>query len=542
MKYPIGIQDFAKLIEGGFVYVDKTDLVYKLAAEGRVYFLSRPRRFGKSLLLSTLRYYFLGRRDLFKGLAIEQLETEWVEYPVFHFSFGTSNYNQPGTLDVVINKQLSDFEKIYGKDPQLQDFGLRLKDLVKAAHEKTGHRAVVLIDEYDKPILDALEQDYQVTDSMGNRMGLEDYNRNVLKGFYGVFKDADEDLQFVFLTGVTKFSQVSVFSGFNQPIDISMAGEFESLCGITKEELLAVFEKPIQELSQKLGTSYEETVSRLKKKYDGYHFGEEMIDIFNPFSILNCLKFKKMSDYWFASGTPGYLMRLLARHGEHINELVGRYYDATQFIDYKANSEQPLPMIYQSGYLTIKEFHHDDNSYLLDFPNEEVRTGFIAMMASGYFKESSNQSSWILDVSRAFRQADTAKVERYMTSLLSSVSYRMQRKDNPMECERYFQYTFYLIIQMIGFYNTTVEKETSEGRIDCVVECPEYVYLIEFKLNGSAEEALAQIEAKGYAKPYVADPRRVIAIGINFSSEKGTIDGFLTKSPHPASPKGGEMG
>ena len=542
MKYPIGIQDFAKLIEGGFVYVDKTDLVYKLAAEGRVYFLSRPRRFGKSLLLSTLRYYFLGRRDLFKGLAIEQLETEWVEYPVFHFSFGTSNYNQPGTLDVVINKQLSDFEKIYGKDPQLQDFGLRLKDLVKAAHEKTGHRAVVLIDEYDKPILDALEQDYQVTDSMGNRMGLEDYNRNVLKGFYGVFKDADEDLQFVFLTGVTKFSQVSVFSGFNQPIDISMAGEFESLCGITKEELLAVFEQPIQELSQKLGTSYEETVSRLKKKYDGYHFGEEMIDIFNPFSILNCLKFKKMSDYWFSSGTPGYLMRLLARHGEHINELVGRYYDATQFIDYKANSEQPLPMIYQSGYLTIKEFHHDDNSYLLDFPNEEVRTGFIAMMASGYFKESSNQSSWILDVSRAFRQADTAKVERYMTSLLSSVSYRMQRKDNPMECERYFQYTFYLIIQMIGFYNTTVEKETSEGRIDCVVECPEYVYLIEFKLNGSAEEALAQIEAKGYAKPYVADPRRVIAIGINFSSEKGTIDGFLTKSPHPASPKGGEMG
>ena len=542
MKYPIGIQDFAKLIEGGFVYVDKTDLVYKLAAEGRVYFLSRPRRFGKSLLLSTLRYYFLGRRDLFKGLAIEQLETEWVEYPVFHFSFGTSNYNQPGTLDVVINKQLSDFEKIYGKDPQLQDFGLRLKDLVKAAHEKTGHRAVVLIDEYDKPILDALEQDYQVTDSMGNRMGLEDYNRNVLKGFYGVFKDADEDLQFVFLTGVTKFSQVSVFSGFNQPIDISMAGEFESLCGITKEELLSVFEKPIQELSQKLGTSYEETVSRLKKKYDGYHFGEEMIDIFNPFSILNCLKFKKMSDYWFSSGTPGYLMRLLARHGEHINELVGRYYDATQFIDYKANSEQPLPMIYQSGYLTIKEFHHDDNSYLLDFPNEEVRTGFIAMMASGYFKESSNQSSWILDVSRAFRQADTAKVERYMTSLLSSVSYRMQRKENPMECERYFQYTFYLIIQMIGFYNTTVEKETSEGRIDCVVECPEYVYLIEFKLNGSAEEALAQIEAKGYAKPYVADPRRVIAIGINFSSEKGTIDGFLTKSPHPASPKGGEMG
>ncbi|MGN0222227.1 MAG: AAA family ATPase [Prevotella sp.] len=529
MKYPIGIQSFNQIIEGGYVYVDKTALVYRLATEGKIYFLSRPRRFGKSLLLSTLKYYFLGRKDLFKGLAIDRLETEWLEYPVFHFSFATSNYTQPGTLDTVINKQLSDYEKVYGKDPQLQDFALRLKDLVKAAHGKTGRRAVVLIDEYDKPILDVLELDYYVTDSMGNRIRLEDYNRNVLKGFYGVFKDADEDLQFVFLTGVTKFSQVSVFSGFNQPIDISMVGEFENLCGITEEELLAVFEEPIRELSRKFGISYDETVMSLKKKYDGYHFGEEMIDLFNPFSILNCFKFKKMNDYWFSSGTPGYLMRLLARHDEHINELVGRYYDATQFIDYKANSEQPLPMIYQSGYLTIKDFDRNRNAYLLDFPNEEVRTGFIDMLAAGYFKEEGKPKSWIFDVSDALESGDTQKVERYMTSLLSSVSYRMQRKESPMECERYFQYTFYLIIQMIGFYNAAVEKETSEGRIDCVVECPGYVYLIEFKLDGSAEEALRQIEAKGYAKPYAADRRRVIAVGINFSSGKGTIDGFLTR-------------
>ena len=529
MKYPIGIQDFAKIIEGGYTYVDKSALVYKLATEGFIYFLSRPRRFGKSLLLSTLKYYFLGRKDLFRGLAIEQLETEWLEYPVFHFSFATSNYTQHGTLDTVINKQLADYEKVYGKDPQLEDFGLRLKDLVKAAHLKTGRRAVVLNDEYDKPMLDVLELGYEVTDSMGNRLKLEDYNRNVLKGFYGVFKDADEDLKFVFLTGVTKFSQVSVFSGFNQPTDISMDGEFESLCGITKEELLTVFDESIHELAAKLETSYEETVARLEKKYDGYHFGEEMIGIFNPFSILNCFKMKRLRDFWFASGTPGYLMRLLAKSDEHINELVGRYYDATQFVDYKANSEQPLPMIYQSGYLTIKEYVPNDNTYLLDFPNEEVKTGFIATVASGYFKEGNNQTSWIIEVSHCLRKGDTRKVEKYMTSLLSSVSYRMQRKQDPMECERYFQYTFYLIIQMIGFYNAALEKETSEGRIDCVVECPDYVYIMEFKLDGSAEEALRQIERKGYAKPYAADARQVIAMGINFLSEKGTIDGFLTQ-------------
>ena len=529
MKYPIGIQDFAKIIEGGYTYVDKSALVYKLATEGFVYFLSRPRRFGKSLLLSTLKYYFLGRKDLFRGLAIEQLETEWLEYPVFHFSFATSNYTQHGTLDTVINKQLADYEKVYGKDPQLEDFGLRLKDLVKAAHLKTGRRAVVLIDEYDKPMLDVLELGYEVTDSMGNRLKLEDYNRNVLKGFYGVFKDADEDLKFVFLTGVTKFSQVSVFSGFNQPDDISMHRKYEALCGITTEELLTVFDSSIRELADDLGISHEETVARLKKKYDGYHFSSKMTGIFNPFSILNCFNTLELRDFWFASGTPGYLMRLLAKSDEHINELVGRYYDATQFIDYKANSEQPLPMIYQSGYLTIKEYVPNDNTYLLDFPNEEVKTGFIATVASGYFKEGNNQTSWIIEVSHCLRKGDTRKVEKYMTSLLSSVSYRMQRKQDPMECERYFQYTFYLIIQMIGFYNAALEKETSEGRIDCVVECPHYVYIMEFKLDGSAEEALRQIERKGYAKPYAADARQVIAMGINFSSEKGTIDGFLTQ-------------
>ena len=529
MKYPIGIQDFEKIIEDGYVYVDKTDLVYKLANEGHVYFLSRPRRFGKSLLISTLKYYFQGRKDLFKGLAIDKFEKEWAVYPVFHLSFANGNFTEGKALKQILEDYIAEMETEYGKNPHANTIGGRFASVLKAAHKKVGRRAVVLIDEYDKPLLDVIDLDLQVTDSEGNRMRLEDYNRNLLKGFYSLFKDADEDLQFVMLTGVTKFSQVSVFSGFNQPDDISMNRRYEALCGITKDELLTVFDSSIRELADDLGISYEATVDRLKKKYDGYHFGRRMIDIFNPFSILNCFNTLELRNFWFASGTPTYLVRLLAHSNENINELVGRYYDASLFIDYKADVEKPLPMIYQSGYLTIKDCNIDRNTYCLDFPNEEVRNGFIETLASRYFSESSRPKSWVNDVTDALEKGDTTRFEKLMTSLLSSVTYRFQRKQDPMECERYFQYTFYLIVKMLAFYSMVAEKETSEGRIDCVVECPNYVYIIEFKLNGSAEAALRQIEEKGYAKPYAADSRKLIALGINFSSEKGTIDGFQPK-------------
>ena len=528
MKYPIGIQDFAQIIQDGYVYVDKTDLVYKLATEGKIYFLSRPRRFGKSLLISTLKYYFQGRKDLFKGLAIDKLEKQWAEYPVFHIDFNGGNYDKDGELDKRIQGYVETWESQWGKDPINEELGARLAYVFKQAHEKSGRRAAVLIDEYDKPLLDVIDNGNTGLLN-GKETKLEDIHRGILKGLYSIFKLADEDLQFVMLTGVTKFSQVSVFSGFNQPEDISMSGDFEGLCGITKDELLSVFDEPIHELAYKFKISYDETVERLKKKYDGYHFGEEMIDIFNPFSILNCLKSKRMHNFWFASGTPTYLVRLLAHSNENINELVGKYYDASQFIDYKADIEQPLPMIYQSGYLSIKDCNIDRNTYLLDFPNEEVRNGFIETLASRYFTDSSQPKSWVNDVTDALDNGDTAKFEKLMTALLSSTSYRFQRKQDAMECERYFQYTFYLIVKMLGFYSTVAEKETSEGRIDCVVECPDYVYIIEFKLNGSAEAALKQIEEKGYAKPYAADNRKVIALGINFSSEKGTIDGFIPK-------------
>ena len=528
MKYPIGIQSFDQIIEDGYVYVDKTDLVYKLVKGGKIYFLSRPRRFGKSLLISTLKSYFQGKKDLFKGLAIDKLETEWAEYPVFHIDFNGGYFDKDGELQKRIMGYVETWESQWGKDPFNEEIGMRFAYVLKQAHAKTGKRAVVLIDEYDKPLLDVIDTGNKGVLN-GEETKLEDIHRGMLKALYGVFKLADSDLQFVLLTGVTKFSQVSVFSGFNQPDDISMSGKYEALCGITKDELLSVFDKPIHELAAKLRRSYEDTVALLKKKYDGYHFGDEMIDIFNPFSILNCFNKLQLRNFWFASGTPSYLVRLLAHCNENINELVGKYYDASQFIDYKADVEQPLPMIYQSGYLTIKDFNERLYTYKLDFPNEEVRNGFIDAVASGYFKGNQSPTAWIIDVTTSLEKGDTAKFEKLMTSLLSSISYRFQRKQDQMECERYFQYTFYLIVKMLGFYNAVAEKETSEGRIDCVVECPDYVYIIEFKLNGSAEAALNQIDEKGYAKPYAADSRKVIVLGINFSSEKGTIDGFKTK-------------
>ena len=527
MKYPIGVQDFEKIISDGYVYVDKTDLIYRLVNDGKIYFLSRPRRFGKSLLVSTLKHYFLGHRELFKGLAIDGLETEWNEYPVFHLSFGGVNFSNSSAIDESLSMFIENAEKEYGIEERFKDYGIRFAAVLKAAHEKTGRRCVVLIDEYDKPLLDVMDTELRVTDSDGNSLRLEEYNRNVLKGFYSVFKDADPDLRFVLLTGVTKFSQVSVFSGFNQPKDISMDSRYEALCGITLEEMLEVFHEPITQLAKKYKTDYDGMVEMLRKRYDGYHFSSEMTGVFNPFSLLNCFDKLEMRNYWFATGTPTYLMRLLSHSDKNINELVGRYYEESQFIDYKADVERPLPMIYQSGYLTVKGYNERRKKYLLDFPNEEVRSGFVSLLASDYFNSDKTPSSWIDDILDALENGDVEDFMRKMTSLLSSVTYRFQRKQDAFECERYFQYTFYLIMQMIGHYNTMVEKETSEGRIDCVVECPDYVYVMEFKMDGSAQSALEQIRERGYTKPYLTDKRKVFSIGVNFSSEKGTIEEYV---------------
>ena len=528
MKYPIGIQSFAQIREDGYVYVDKTALIHNLVTTGKIYFLSRPRRFGKSLLVSTLKNYFLGKKELFKGLAIEKLETEWREYPVFHIDFNGSNFTVPGTLEDILEGTIKGWEREYGKSRDYTDIGKRFAYVLKQAHEQSGRRCVVLIDEYDKPILDVLD-----TGIKGEQEEtlLEERNREVLKGFYSVFKAADDDLQFVLLTGVTKFSQVSVFSGFNQPADISMDIRYEALCGITQEELEHYFAGPISDMADREGISKQEMTGLLKRQYDGYHFSKAMTDIYNPFSLLNAFATQDMQDYWFRSGTPSYLIRLLAHTDENLDELTGKYYDPQEFIDYKANVEKPLPMIYQSGYLTIKDYKPRRGTFLLDFPNNEVKKGFVSLVASDYFKpQRENVNSWIQDLIDALEDGDTDKLHKLFTSFLADIPYTMRRKQDERERERYFHYTFYLIFRLVSVYTVYTEKEQSEGRVDCIVETPDYVYIFEFKLDGSADEALKQIEEKGYARPYASDKRPVYKIGVSFSSETGTIDGWKVQS------------
>ena len=441
MKYPIGIQSFDRIRNEGYVYVDKTDLIYQLVTTGSIYFLSRPRRFGKSLLVSTLEHYFLGHKELFKGLAMEQLEQDWLEYPVFHIDFNNTQFEKSGNLENKINIYLTAWEQIYGALPVKGDLGDRFAYVLEQAHKQTGRRAVVLVDEYDKPILDVLDSG-KMTVEDDQEILLEEQHRNILKGFYSVFKGADAHLQFVLLTGVTKFSQVSVFSGFNQPDDISMVRDYESLCGITKDELLSVFGDFIHLLADELNLNVEQTIQVLKDRYDGYHFGKRMTDIFNPFSILKCFRHLSVEDYWFASGTPTYLVRLLNHSGEQLNEMIGQYYFPEEFIDYKATVEQPLPMIYQSGYLTIKRYNRDLNTYLLDFPNNEVKKGFLTLVASNYLQSKERVTSWIQQAVMALQRGRLGQFRDQLTAFLASVPYSMRRKQDEREYERYFQYTF----------------------------------------------------------------------------------------------------
>ena len=524
MKYPIGIQAFERIIKEGYVYVDKTDLVYSLVNSSPIYFLSRPRRFGKSLLISTLENYFLGNKELFKGLAIEKLEKEWKKYPVFRVSFGTGRFTQPNMLSQVFNGLLQDWEETYEVKRKYDDEGLRFKDVLAAAHKKTGMGCVVLVDEYDKPILDVLDTG-ETIERNGRKISLEDNNREILKSFYSSFKDADSDLKFVFLTGVTKFSQVSVFSGFNQPNDISMVEKYDTLCGITDEEIDTYFSESVAELAEKQKKSVPEMRSMLRKRFDGYRFSTRLKGVHNPFSLLNTFENQAINDYWFRTGTPTYLIRLLNHSDKNLDELTNKYYTQSQFIDYKADKEEPLPMIYQSGYLTIKGVDDDDDDtlFLLDFPNDEVKRGFVSLVGNNYLKQKDDIECTCFQLSRALKKDDLEKFRVQLTAFLASVPYEMRRKENEQERERYFHYTFYLIMRLISTYLVYTEKRQSQGRVDCVIETKTNIYIFEFKLDGTAEEAMQQIKDKGYAKEYLADGRPIRLIGCSFSSETGTI-------------------
>ena len=517
MKYPIGIQTFANIIEDHYVYVDKTDLVYKLVTEGKVYFLSRPRRFGKSLLLSTIKAYFQGKRQLFEGLAMEHLETEWNEYPIFHIDFNGKNFTEPDTLNNSILDFLDREERQYGITEKKRDNGERFIEIIKKANEKYGRKAVVLVDEYDKPLLDVMSTP------------IEAKNREILKGFYSTFKLADEYLQFVMLTGVTKFSQISVFSGFNQPNDISMDPTFETICGITEDELNTYFTEPMQTMAEHMKMTLEEVRQEIKRMYDGYHFSEGITDIYNPHSLLSALSKRRIEEFWFRTGTPTYLIKLMRHFNEDMDDMVSKQYDASQFVDYRADEQRPLPMIYQSGYLTIKGYNPRTRLFKLDFPNNEVKRGFITMLASDYFKPKNESSTWIANVVDALDIADLEAFHKLLTGFFASIPYSQRRRSTEPEQERDFQYTFYLLLRMISCYFVFVEKETSEGRADCVIEAQDYVYIFEFKRDATAAEAIRQINDKGYAAEYAGDKRKLFKIGCNFSTESGTVDDWMVE-------------
>ena len=518
MKYPIGIQSFDRLREDGFVYVDKTALVYSLVQEGAIYFLSRPRRFGKSLLISTLACYFQGRKELFEGLAIANLEKDWLEYPIFRVDFNGGNYTREGELEKTIETYIAKWEIEYGKDTLETTTGDRFKGVLQRAYQKTGKRAVVLIDEYDKPILDVLDTGASTCNQEGERQLLEDHHREILKSFYSTFKGADEYLKFVLLTGVTKFSQVSVFSGFNQPTDISMSEQYESLCGITQEELEKYFEEPMLQLATKYEYTAEEMKDWLKRQYDGYHFSKNCVDIYNPFSLFNAFAQKSYENFWFSTGTPTFLIDILQESDFDIRELDNTTATAEQFDAPSNRITDPLPVLYQSGYLTIKGYDPDFQLYTLAYPNKEVRKGFIESLMPAYVHLPARENTfYVVSFIKDLRIGHLEECLERLKSFFASIPNKLNNKE-----EKHYQTIFYLFFRLMGQY-IDVEVDTAIGRADAVVKLQDAIYVFEFKIDGTPEEALAQINSKGYAIPYQADHRKIVKVGVNFDSATRTI-------------------
>lgn len=517
-KLPIGIQSFVSLREDGYMYVDKTEYIEKLLNGGKVYFLSRPRRFGKSLFLSTLKAYFEGKKELFSGLKIAEIEKEkadpWEEYPVIHMSFATGNYTDEGELEAKVNNILVDIAKDHGvEDIRENTNGDRLLDLLKNIKKKTGKGVVVLIDEYDKPLLDNLNFNEKQ----------EDENRRILKGFFGALKDADEYLKFVFITGVTKFSKVSLFSDLNQLDDISLEEKYSGICGITEEELEHVFSAEILALAERRNLSKEECISKLRRKYDGYHFSEGELSVYNPFSLLNCFAKLDFGNYWFATGTPTFLVQSLMKYGISLQDFAtGINATADDMSDYRVGSESVIPLFYQAGYLSISGYDGEFREYTLSFPNAEVEYGFMhALLPSinaryigktGKFNAST--------ITRYILSGDVDSFCGMLKALLASIPY--YEGQDPSN-EQQWRNIVFAVFTILGQY-VHAEVHSSNGRSDCIVETDSLIYIFEFKYNKTADEALRQINEKGYAAAFTASDKKIIKVGANFSSDAGTLD------------------
>ena len=510
--YPIGIQNFEKIRKDGYFYIDKTAWVYQLAKTGSYYFLSRPRRFGKSLLISTLEAYFQGKKELFKGLAIEKLEKDWTEHPILHLDLNIERYDTPESLGNILEKNLSEWEKLYGADVSERTYSLRFAGIIKRACEQTGQRVVILVDEYDKPMLQAI----------GNGELQKEY-RNTLKPFYGVLKTMDGCIKLAFLTGVTKFGKISVFSDLNNLDDISMQEMYVGLCGITGQEIHDNLEEELHELADAQKMTYEEACAELKRRYDGYHFVENTEGIYNPFSLLNTFKYKKFGSYWFETGTPTYLIELLKRYHYDLEHMAHAetYADVLNSI---YGDEEPLPVIFQSGYLTIKGYDERFGIYRLGFPNREVEEGFVRFLIPYYTRFNKIETPF--EIQKFVQEIERGEPDaffRRLQSFFADTPYELVK-----ELELHYQNVLFIVFKLVGFY-VKAEYHTSQGRIDLVLQTDKYVYVMEFKLNGTAEEALQQINDKQYALPFVADSRKVLKIGVNFSNTTRNIERWVVE-------------
>ena len=505
--YPVGVQNFEKVILGGYEYVDKTALIYELFNTGSYYFLSRPRRFGKSLLLSTLEAYAQGKKELFKGLALEKLERDWTVYPVLHMDLNTEKYDTKASLENKLELTLKQWEGEYGYNPDEYSVATRFEGVIRRACEQTGRRVVILIDEYDKPMLQAI----------GNE-ALQNEYRSTLKAFYGALKSMDGCIRFALLTGVTKFGKVSVFSDLNNLMDISMDDRYVEICGISEKEVHAYFEEDIHALATATGLTYEETCAELKANYDGYHFTENAVGMYNPFSLLNTFAKKKFGSYWFETSTPTYLVELLKVHHYPIEDLEHIVTSQPVLDSIDTASTDPIPVIYQSGYLTIKGYNKMFENYTLGFPNREVEQGFFKFLLPNYASVSVSKSPY--QIQCFVEEVMAGKVDDFfdrLKTMFADIPYELAR-----DREVHYQNILYIIFKLMGFY-VQVEYHTSRGRIDLVLQTQDYVYIMEFKLNGSADEALAQIREKGYDAPFAKDSRTIYRIGVNFSDELRNI-------------------
>ena len=508
MKYPIGIQNFGEVRRDGYAYVDKTALMYKMVSEGKYYFLSRPRRFGKSLFLSTLEAFFQGERELFKGLAVEHLETEWIKHPILHLDLNVKKYENEDDLYKILNRHLEKWEQEYDSPYGERDLEERFLQVVECAYRKTGKRVVILVDEYDKPMLQTI----------GNEELQAEY-RATLKAFYGVLKSCDRYIRFAFLTGVTKFGKVSVFSDLNNLIDLSLDHRYAEVCGMTEQELHINFDESVAMLAEANGMSKEECYERLRLDFDGYHFSIEGPGMYNPFSLLNTLSSQRFRDYWFETGTPSFLVYQLKKTCYPLENLTTEELSTDTLNSIDIMDQNPLPLLYQSGYLTLKSYDKEFDSYILGFPNREVEQGFIKYLLPFYTPKTDNKNTFA--VSQFIKDVRSGDAEGFMHRLqdfFAGGDYQVVGNT-----EKYFQNTLYVFFRLLGFY-VNVEWHTSNGRMDVLIQTPDYIYILELKVNQTAAAALQQIEEKGYALPFASDPRQLFKIGINFQTETKLID------------------